>query len=84
MALIEFYGRECPHCIKMQPLVNKLESEGFTVERLETWHSDDNAKKFVKMDKGCGGVPYFINTDSGEWICGEASYEELKKWAQGK
>jgi len=34
-------------------------------------------------DKGhCGGVPFFINTETGKWICGEASYEELKNIAQ--
>ncbi len=35
-----------------------------------------------EYDKGlCGGVPFFINTESKKFLCGETSYEELKKWA---
>lgn len=81
--LIDFYGKECPHCIKMMPLVDRLEKEaGIKVERLEVWHNAENAKKLEEYDNGqCGGVPFFINTDTGNMICGEAPYEELKKWA---
>lgn len=43
-------------------------------------------KKLESFDKEgeCGGVPYFVNTDSGATICGEATYEEIKKWATSK
>lgn len=84
--LMEFYGKECHHCIKMAPLVEKLEKEeGVKVEKYETWHNEENAKKIQEYDKGlCGGVPFFIDTDTGKHICGEASYEELKKWAKEK
>lgn len=81
--LIDFYGKECPHCLRMMPLVDQLEKEaGLKVEKLEVWHNQDNAKKMEEYDKGqCGGVPFFVNTDTGAMICGEAPYEELKKWA---
>ncbi len=81
--LIDFYGKECPHCLRMLPLVDRLEKEaGLKVERLEVWHDQENAKKLEEYDKGqCGGVPFFINTETGAIICGEAPYEELKKWA---
>jgi len=70
----------------MEPLVEQLEKEtGVKVERLEVWHNDDNAKKMDGYDKGrCGGVPFFINTDTGAMICGEVSYEDLKSWASAK
>ena len=85
MALLEFYGTECPHCITMAPLVERLRKEGFKVEQYECWHNDDNEKKRMEHDQGyCGGVPFFFNTESGRWICGEADYEELKAWARGK
>ena len=32
----------------------------------------------------CGGVPFFYNTETNKWICGETDYEELKKWAKGE
>ena len=81
--LIDFYGKECPHCLRMLRLVDGLEKEaGLKVERLEVWHDQENAKKLEEYDKGqCGGVPFFINTETGAIICGEAPYEELKKWA---
>lgn len=83
--LIEFYGHECIHCMRMVPTMEKLEKEaGLKIERYETWHNANNAKKMEEYDKGaCSGVPFFINTGTGKTICGEASYEELKTWAGG-
>ena len=80
---MNFYGEECPHCHAMMPLIDKLEKEtGVSVERLETWHDEKNAAKLAELDKNfCGGVPFFFNTESGKWICGEAGYDELKAWA---
>jgi len=81
--LIDFYGKECPHCVTMMPLVERLEKEaGLKVEKYEVWHNEENTKKMAEYDKGrCGGVPFFINTDTNVIICGEASYEELRNWA---
>lgn len=81
--LLEFYGRECPHCNRMHPLVDKLEKElGLKVEKYEVWHDEKNARKMKEYDKGyCGGVPFFYNIETGKYICGETSYEELKQWA---
>lgn len=83
MSLISFYGRECPHCIKMEPLIEELQKEtGVTVDRLEVWYDKENMKKLESYDKGlCGGVPFFYNTDTTKWICGEATLDELKAWA---
>ncbi len=86
MALLEFYGEECPHCIKMFEVSKKLAAEtGLAFERNEVWHHPENEKKMEPLDHGrCGGVPFFINTDTDKFICGEASYEELKNLAEGK
>ena len=67
----------------MDPLVERLEDEtGAKVARLEVWHNEANAKMMREFDKGnCGGVPFFYNKKSGQWICGSADYERLKKWA---
>ncbi len=67
----------------MKPLVERLEKElGVTIEKLETWHNEENQKKFEKLAANkCLGVPYFINTNNGEFVCGGASFEELKNWA---
>lgn len=87
MALLEFYGKECPHCITMMPIVAQVEQElGITIERFETWHDAENEKLRKEKDVGgaCGGVPFFINEESGKTLCGASSYEELKAWASGK
>ena len=82
--LLEFYGTECPHCVRMHELVVRLEKEeGVKVEALEVWHNEENEKKMLEYDKDlCGGVPFFYNTKTKKFICGESSYEELKDWAK--
>ena len=84
--LFEFWGRECPHCKAMNPLIEKLEKElHVKVEQLEVWHNETNARLYAQYDKGlCGGVPFFFNEATGGWICGEARYDALKAWALGK
>lgn len=86
MTLYEFYGEECPHCENMEPKVEQLQDEeDVEVEQLEVWHNEENAEKMDKYDDGkCGGVPFFYNTESEQWICGETSFENLKAWATGE
>ena len=81
--LLEFYGTECPHCVRMHELIERLEKEkGLKVDTFEVWHNDENAKKLEAIDKDfCGGVPFFYNTKTKKWICGEAEYKELEEWA---
>lgn len=84
--LLDFYGTECYHCRKMDPLVEQLEKEtGVKVKKVEVWHNDANMELLRQYDKDyCGGVPFFYNKRTGKWICGEATYEKLKEWALGK
>ncbi len=84
--LLEFYGDECPHCVRMHKLVERLEKEeGVKVDAFEVWNNKENEKKLLEIDKDmCGGVPFFYNTKTKAFICGEESYAELKKWAKGE
>lgn len=84
--LLEFYGTECPHCVNMHKLAERLEKEeGIKVEALEVWHNKENEKRLLELDNGfCGGVPFFYNLKTEKWICGEESYDTLKKWAEGE
>lgn len=85
MALLEFYGAECPHCVKMMPMIDKLIEEGIAIEKFETWHDEGNARKMEEYERGqCGGVPFFYNTESKHFICGETDEETLRKWANGE
>ena len=91
--LLEFYGEECPHCITMRGFSLRLEKEeGIKIKRYEIWHNKDNEKIYEEHDKDpenpgeplCGGVPFFYNTKTKKFVCGDSSYEELKDWAMGK
>lgn len=82
--LLEFYGEECPHCMRMKPLVAQAEKElGVQFEKYEVWHNEENARLLEQYDKEyCGGVPFFYNTAANEWICGATPYEQLKEFVQ--
>ncbi|MFA4846078.1 MAG: hypothetical protein WC654_05975 [Patescibacteria group bacterium] len=80
-----YYGEECPHCHQMLPIVDKLIKKGIVIEKRETWHNEENAKQLEKVDGGkCGGVPFFWNDDSEQFICGAASEDRIEDWAAGK
>jgi thiol-disulfide isomerase/thioredoxin len=87
--LILFYARECPHCQRMLPLVDRLEKEtGVAPERLEIWHDEKNADLMrsyrTVIAPKCGGqlrTPTFLNTETNDLLCGEVGYEVLKAWA---
>jgi len=84
--LLFFYGRECPHCQVMEPLVKRAEEElSVWFEKFEVWHDAGNADMLEEHDKGyCGGVPFFFNTATKKWICGEVTYDYLKSFASAK
>ena len=85
--VIFFYGIDCPHCVVVEKHVDRLISEGVKIKKLEVWNNKENDELLMKLDVGknpCGGVPFFLNQNTGKTICGEATYEEIKKWAQGK
>ena len=85
MALIEFYGEDCPHCRTLEPIVKRLEDEGIKVLQLEVWQNEENARQMAECDKGlCGGVPFFYNTETRSFLCGESTYDDLKSWATSK
>ncbi len=87
--IIMFYGGSCHHCHHMMPIVDKLKKEGFQIERLEVWENPENAKKMrgfkdiiVSACVDGLGVPAFVNPEKRKAICGNLSYEELKKWVE--
>ena len=87
--LLFFYGTDCPHCDAMRPLIGKLAFEtGITPDERDVWTSQkdfrlmENYQDAVKKDDPeCDGLPFFYNTKTGAYLCGEVSYKVLKAWA---
>lgn len=91
--LLMFTGRECPHCVRMVPVVAEVEREiGRPIEQLEVWHDEENAQLMGQtygedLREACGGVlgvPAFYNEATGEALCGEQEKDELLRWAHGE
>jgi len=78
-------GQECPHCHEMEPLVEQLEKDsGVKVTTLEVYHNAQNQELMMKIAKGgelCGGLPFFFNEKTGDFVCGKCDMKRLKKWA---
>lgn len=89
--IIEFYGDTCPHCVSMRPVVSELEKEmGINVQKLEVWSNEPNRAVMEKyndqISKACGGyaaVPSFINTTTGQALCGAHDKADLKILFEG-
>lgn len=87
--LIWFSGRECVHCKRLRPTVEKFEAENdLEITELEVWHNSDNAQLMREygetIKEACGGelgVPSFYNENNGKAICGMVSIESLEQWA---
>jgi thiol-disulfide isomerase/thioredoxin len=87
--LLMFHGRECPHCKKMMPLVERLEKENdIHFEKYEVWHDEKNADLMRSyrdvLAPKCGGqlrVPTFFNPETSDVMCGEVEFDKLKEWA---
>ncbi len=82
--LIMFYEEQCAPCVAMEPLINELEKNlGIKIEKLEAMSNEKN-RQLLEKYAGVSMVPFFYNEDTGAKISGEADYNSLKKWAQGK
>ena len=82
--LLFFYGEECPHCHKLMPRLDEVESElGVKFERIEVWHNVENAEMWKKFDKGyCGGVPFLYNTATDKWLCGAVETDKVRAFVE--
>lgn len=93
--LIFFWGRECPHCAKLHPIVTEVSEElarenGKGIEEKEVWHSEENAKLMRSygqaLKKACGGslgVPALYNERTKKALCGmRTTKEQILEWAK--
>ena len=90
MRLLDFYGQECPHCLRMMPLLEKASAEtDVDIEKIEVWHNQANAEKMEEFHgeivQACGGaygVPALVEPESRQVLCGEVPYQALHTWIE--
>ena len=91
MAVIEFYGETCPHCVGMRPIVKNVEEKSkIKIEKLEVWNNEENQAKMKEYEDiisaACGGfaaVPSFVNTSTKQALCGSHNEEDIVALAKG-
>lgn len=89
--VIEFYGKTCPHCMTMKPIVEQIEKDtGAKIEKLEVWEDETNARKMEEfqeiIESACGGlagVPSFVNVDTKQALCGEHEPADIVALMEG-
>ncbi len=89
--IIEFYGETCPHCISMRPVIAQLEKDmDAEITKLEVWNHPENEQIMKKYEEqisqACGGfaaVPSFVNTQTGQALCGAHDADAIKALIDG-
>ena len=81
-----FYSQGCAFCKQLEPIVDELNKEGYSILKLDIAESDNKGLKQELQDKykkGCG-TPWLINPETGNDVCGWREKDIIKKWADGK
>lgn len=65
--IYEFYGQECPHCIKLNSFFERIENEYgnfYKLNKFETWHNSENLEIYKEFASVLGyeakGVPFIV------------------------
>lgn len=91
--LIMFYGSDCPACNEMKELINKLyKDRSITIELRDIWTGRDKESNYRMFENymevtgntgtDCDGLPFCINTQTHQFLCGVVSYDDLVLFAQ--
>ena len=85
--LYYFHSVGCAFCKQIDPIVEKLNSEGYDILRLDLSEKDNQGLHREienKYDIRCG-TPFLVDSINGKNICnGKATEEMVKAWADGK
>ena len=76
---IFFFGKECYYTPQTTIEVEKFErKEKVKFERKEVWHDEENRQLFLRLAKEkCAGVPFLVDCETGDFICGAATFEDI-------
>ena len=85
--LYYFHSVGCAFCKQIDPIVEKLNKEGYDILRLDLSEKDNQGllrEIENKYDLRCG-TPFLVDGSNGKNICGgNATEEMIKAWADGK
>ena len=85
-SLYYFYSMGCTFCKRVEPVVDKLNSNGYDIIKLDL--SDKSNQLFKKeieeKFKIKCGTPLLVDSDTGNSFCGWRDEETIKKWANGE
>ena len=87
--LYYFYSTGCAFCKQIDPIVEKLNKDGYDILRLNVIEPQNlglaNEIRTEYKSK-CKGTPYIVDANSGNEICGwyDDMEELIKKWADGE
>jgi len=86
--LYYFHSVGCAYCKQIDPIVEKLNNEGYDILRLDLSEKDNQGLHREienKYDLRCG-TPFLVDGSNGKNICGQtqSNEENIKKWADGE
>ena len=84
--LYYFQSVGCAFCKQLDPMVEKLNNEGYDILRLDLSEEDNQGLHREienKYDIRCG-TPFLVDSSNGNYICGQTNEETIKKWADGE
>ncbi|ELR24227.1 uncharacterized protein ACA1_272280 [Acanthamoeba castellanii str. Neff] len=81
--LMFYFSETCPFTQRVLPEVECLQQampEGRSLQRLEIRSDKTNYGRYQEAAQGkCRGVPFFINSKTGNFVCGAAPCATLKE-----
>tara|TARA_Y100001937_G_scaffold37301_1_gene53183 strand:+ start:433 stop:984 length:552 start_codon:yes stop_codon:yes gene_type:complete len=84
--LYYFNSVGCAFCKQIDPIVEKLNNEGYDILSLDISDKDNQGLHREienKYDLRCG-TPFLVDGSNGNNICGQTNEETIKKWADGE
>tara|TARA_R100001129_G_C5249759_1_gene227982 strand:- start:8 stop:553 length:546 start_codon:yes stop_codon:yes gene_type:complete len=84
--LYYFYSVGCTFCNKVEPIVDKLNSDGYEIIKVDSTESENKLFKHEiesKYNLRCG-TPLLVDSETGNAVCGWRDEETIKKWADGE
>ena len=81
-----FYSVGCGFCKKAEPIIDELIKEGHDILKLDLAEKENQEiKKQIETEynKSCG-TPWFVNSETGNQICGFREKDVIQKWLDGE